>query len=189
MRHRQVLLAFLLSIWLLICSAGDISAQKHKPSTMTGASPLTLKITTAARKVCRQTKTIPLEAEIKNISQRNITIDKYFLWHHSVSVFLHNKKGTGGGWATSGDAHGAGDYLRLTPGETYRETYDLPVNEGEDSDDFFRDVDSFSVRVRYQAVKLNKYSGDLARQIYTEPIIATLQIRFVKCREKNPALD
>lgn len=182
MRHQQFLLAFLFSNLLLICSVGNISGQKRTPQIVTEISPLTLKITTTSRKVCRQIKTVPLAAEIENISQQNVTIDKYFLWHNSVSVFLHKKNGGGGGWATIGDAHGAGDYLRLKPGEKYRETYNFSLSEA--SDDFFQGVDSFLVRVHYQAVRLNKYSGEDVQQIYTEPIIATLKIRIVKCLKK-----
>ncbi len=173
-------------ILVTVCSFKSVLAQKSESQTKTELPPLVLKVTTSTPKICFGAKGILLRAEIKNVSRRTVTIDKYFLWNNSISINYERKTGGGGGAAmTGGSIHGAGDFLQLASAQTYQDSSMLSFTENNGLDDFFHLIGNYTITIKYKAIHLKEESAETIEQLYTDPIVNTLKIQVIKCRRKS----
>jgi len=113
------------------------------------AKPLGIKLSTPTPTLCVGASLL-LEMEIKNISRKEVKIDKFHLWNvYSYSSSKLDGTGMGGGQG-SGCDHCLGNFIFFHPGMTYWDSHNFDLKA-----DLFQSVADYTIRVSINSVESN----------------------------------
>lgn len=124
-------------------------SSKSAAQTRRAAAPLAVRLKAESRVSCRVTH-LSVSAEITNTGAESLAIDLNFLWSRlSFRASSKGKSGVGGSRVSEaigdpGPSLYEPDYLILRPGETFRETKNLPLK-----DDFFQIPGKYLMQLTY----------------------------------------
>jgi hypothetical protein len=128
---------------------------QERQRTKVKAAPLEIKLSTPTPILCAGTSLL-LEMEIKNISRKEVKLDKIDLWNvFSYSTSKPDGSGSGGGQA-SGCDHCRGNPIFFHPGMTYWDSHNFPLQR-----DFFQSVGDYSISVSINSVSSNNVNFKL----------------------------
>ncbi len=137
-----------LAIFLSLFAALSAPAQERQRAKVK-AAPLEIKLSTPTPILCASTSLL-LEIEIKNISRKEVKIDKIDLWNvFSYSTSKPDGSGMGGGQAFGCD-HCRGNFIFFHPGMTYWDSHNFDLKA-----DLFQSVADYTIRVSINSVESN----------------------------------
>lgn len=138
-----------LTIFLSLFVALPTPAQERQRAKVK-AAPLEIKLSTPTPVICAGTSLL-LEMEIKNVSRKEVKIDKFHVWNQfSYSTTKPDGSATGG-VRNSGCSHCLGDFIFFHPGMTYWDSYNFVLK-----DDFFQGEVEYTLGVSINSVYSNE---------------------------------
>jgi len=136
-------------LFLSLFAAPSVQAQEGR-RTKLKAAPLTIKLSTPTPILCVGASLL-LEMEIKNVSRKEVKIDKFDVWNR-FSFTLAKPDGSGmNGAKASGCDHCLGDFIFFHPGMTYWDSHNFDLKS-----DFFQNMADYTIRVSINSVDSNE---------------------------------